>query len=330
MSTKYLNAQDEHIQNLLKHDITTFEDHFHKKFNENDYVCEYTKLDYTSNGKNRGVIVLLNTCDIVSDIDIVIPTIYNKNFIRWIDFEINGSQIDKVYFNGITENIIYNLMQKKVINIENKHVIPIPFFMNMIPLLKLKKSEIRFWIETNDEYADIFNNIELYGKKYTLKSDNMRQLLINEEKKEYMIIQIQTQFTGEDYINKGINKYKLPYNHPVFLIHFDGINKTNIKNITLTFDDEIIRSGKDEFDDVKKIFGENNYDNIDSNIIIFDNTFNKNNLYSNHTNNFSTIDCARLIIDIDEVHADSVISITAMNYNTIYFASGTMALTYSK
>jgi len=74
MSNKYFGAQDAHIKKLLENNITSFEDDFHKRFYENDYVCEYTKLDYNILCKTyRGTVVLLNTCDVISDINIVIP-----------------------------------------------------------------------------------------------------------------------------------------------------------------------------------------------------------------------------------------------------------------
>jgi len=226
-------------------------------------------------------------------------------------------------------------MHKKVTNIENKHVIHFPFFMNMIPLAKLHKSQIVFCIEIKNEYAGYLQNVELYGKKYTLKDNNMRHSLIQEQK-EYMIIQ--TQLMSES-IKSGVCSYCLPFNHPVFLLYFSGIDKTKIKNITLMFDNKIIfNKNNDEhddtteifYDDTTKIFYKDNYNGIESNIIIFGDDFNKNNLYLNSTKNFSTIDKAILKIYTDEINADSEINISVMNYNTLYYASGKAGLTFSR
>ena len=121
--------------------------------------------------------------------------------------------------------------------------------------------------------------------------------------------------------------------HPVFLLHINGIDKTKIKNIKLLVDSYIIADGVEEFNNMKKIYCENNnYNEIDSNIVIFGNTFNKNNFYLNSALNFSTIVHwpAQLIIDVDEIDEDSGINITALNYNTVRFASGKAGLRYSK
>lgn len=344
----FSNAQDKHIKNLHEQNITSFENDFHKRFSENEYTCEYTKLNYFSHhrpfnfdpgylmAQSRACITLLkNECDVISDMHIVVPAMYfDKITIRRIEFTIDGSDFGKVCFTG-AEKIIYNLMQKKVINHENKYVIQFPFF-DMIPLLKLTDSKIVFWIlaecantEENNIYKNFFNDIDIYGKKYILKDDNQRQLLINEPS-EYIIIH--NQYCGEESVKTGINRYKLGFVHPVFLLHINGIDKTKIKNIELLADSHIIADGVEEFDNMKKIFCENNnYNEIDSHIVIFGNTFNKNNFYLNSTLNFSTFDRpAQLIIDVDEIDEDSEIFISALNYNTVRFASGKAALRYSK
>lgn len=363
LHTKYMGMQDQFINNLLENNITSLRSEFYKKYSgmENkSYISHFDKLDYeVKECKYLGETLyfkynLFKMCDYIDNIKLAIcnKDIYKDIFelLESISLEINGMTLNRIYFDKYQNQMLKLFDQSLNTNTnteqnigQNMSFISLSLFdmMHLTPLNE--KLDISIMVKFNDlELIDI-NNFLLYGDKISLieqtnsnsntNSDIDTNLIPNEI--ETIIPQIQ--FTGDESIQNGINKYRLNFNHPVLILYFYGIEKEKILNVCLEFDGVVVLSKTIyELEDLKL----KNSINTDCFVITFSDEFDLKNLFYNKTVNFSRIDNAKLIINTNLAsdneknnklnQSQSIIKIHALNFNTLRITENGCGLRFSK
>ena len=278
----------------------------------------------------------------ISDLDLIIDhdSNYNiENAIKIIEVEIGGQRIDRlssmreVDLNcQIINSSSPTNFARKVTTTHNKDgtcttFIPLelaPFHSNELFLLG---SLYRHDVKLNIQFGDFpVTDAEIWGKTYYFGEDVWK--LFTQLSQEVMTIQ--SQFTGEENVILGEpNKIHLCFNHPVTCIYFWGIDKQLIKNIKL------LLNGIDYIDTTPKMLDhiskQRGIERTDDSLIIFLNDGDITKPYS--WLNFSNIDNATLILNLDESTTDELngnVRIVALSHQSLRIMNGMAGLSFSK
>lgn len=331
---KYQGSQDSYFEKNKNRLI--LENQPYDKFN--DYVYDEIKVIKQNSGHRviYNIVRGISELDaMISDIDIILPIDSSiqedpdiDKIIQRIEILIGGLRGDQIC--NVKQLIVTNwLYNRNIRYVNNNIILPLSFWIttNKIPLYAIDYNTIPICIEYNPIYSKSnIDNVKFYAKKYKIPQNELRNL----RSISYEIMSVQTEYTGqEDYI-KGVNKYRLDFTHPVFMFSIYGINKpidkSLIKNIKVEFNDETFYDGDiTTLEELKKI----NNINIDPIVIIFSNTFNREQIYNNQTINFSMIDEPTLTIKTEQ-EGDNIIGISALDINLVKIACGMMGFLYSK
>jgi hypothetical protein len=307
--------------------------------------------DFGSNRVNDTQIyefALLRQCDFIEDLNIVIKKQKGLEYqFGEITLEISGLRVQRLY-DTTQLNVLNSVYGQHTVEDEDTITIPCTFTNRIIPLVKLLHHEVRIKIEiihktlpepienqgtgSHKEWERQLD-VDLYGNMYYLNLQLRRQLFQSQDFFNTTTRIIQSQFTGEDNIKRGINHIRLPFNHPVFLIYFYGIDQAKINNIQFVVNGETVydrsiflRDRSAQGTDSIGLLEE--HDN-DKTFIYFSKTFDFDNLYNNETINFSRIEKVVLVIDTDQ-EDDATLNIVGLNYGIARTGGGMYGLAFSK
>lgn len=164
--------------------------------------------------------------DLINMVDLVVTNpqqLQPGDYLKQIYVEIGGQRIDFIASEDIDTVMKTNcvLFDRKMTHIQGKSFVPLvmaPFHQNNLVRIRKMQHTIRIVLELKT-----LMDIELYGRKYiTNLTDRIVQF-----------ITVQNQYLGSEKLHKGVNTFKLYFNHPLFLMYFWGFDKTKVKNITL-------------------------------------------------------------------------------------------------
>lgn len=257
--------------------------------------------------------------DLINMVDLVVfnpKQLKSGDYIKRIFVEIGGQRIDYMTCGDIDTMINTNcvLFDRKMSHIHDKTFIPLvvaPFHQNNLIRIRNMQHGIRIVVELKQDME-----MELYGRKY----------ITNVTSKSENFITVQNQYTGCEKLRKGVNTFRLNFNHPMFLIYFWGFDKTKVKNITL----RLQRAG-DFYNGPIEALEHFKYNHmghdVDPVVMYFAHTG-----YFQPTKcsvNFSRLDYIDLIIETDEEEERDVY-IIGHNMQVMQCASGMYGMRFSK
>jgi len=241
----------------------------------------------------------------------------NPENIEEISVIYGGQRFDRA-FSWEQLQINMKIFKQKWTRNGDNYMIPLcisPFYSHLLACPSTEHHNLEIWVNFKQQYT---GPIELYANMFYFIE---RQKLF----KEHEFISFQTQYTGKEKLTKGVNKIKLHYNHPVCLLYFYGFDKSKVKNIKFTLDNNIYYNGTiHELDHIKENYG---YGDIDATMLIFS-IPQKLHEIKNGTINFSRIDYPEIEIETEEDEAD--FNIFGLNTQAIRYCSGMYGLCFSK
>lgn len=134
------------------------------------------------------------------------------------------------------------------------------------------------------------------------------------------VLNIQSQFTGDDKICKSDNIVRLNFNHPIFLLYVCVIDVLKLNGIRLFFDETEFFNTSDS---VLK------YTTFENGVIILMGDELNDNIYTNPTVNLSRVENAILKIDTNQ-EEEFIVRVYAVNYQIASFSGGMFGLKFSK
>ena len=286
--------------------------------NNHRYQRVFSKLDFTKktcNEKNTNYILTVNrTCDFINNLTLMIQ---NPENIEEISVLYGGQRFDRAFSWEQLQINMKIFKQKWSCNGDN-YMIPLcisPFYSHLLAQPSTQHHKLEIYVNFKQKYT---GPIELYANMFYFIE---RKKLYN----EHEFVSFQTQYTGEEKLVKGVNKFKLHYNHPVCLLYFYGFDKSKIKNIKFILDNNIYYNGTiHELDHIKENYG---YGDIDATMLIFA-IPQKPHEIKNGTINFSRIDYPEIEIETDEDEAD--FHIFGLTVQAIRYSSGMYGVVFSK
>jgi hypothetical protein len=193
-----------------------------------------------------------------------------------------------------------------------------------LPLYQLQYSTVKLNIRLKNQYEHSFEPY-LMGNVFSLDSS------LRKSNKEIQDITIRHECFGVSRddglplkIKKGINRFRLYYNHPNVLMYFWGFQKHLVKRITLLFEGKPYFDGTYEDLEYKKISKKYK---IEPSVIFFSQE--PLNINSKSCINFSFLDKAELVIETtQEVETD--FHVVALYKSVNKYMSGTHGHVFTK
>lgn len=332
-----------------------------KKFLRNIHQVVYKKLKFLKNSdasyktpyfdfENNKTIVKIHkfveftiekTCDLINNVDLVLinPT-NNKNKNKNVNININdiiesiettyGDQrIDQLNSGDLYTQIETNcaIFKRKISYINGKIFIPLvmaPFYNNNLVFPSTQHMLLKINIKFKENYDH--SEVSIYANNYYL--DTLDRRILYTDPHEFITIQNQGAYEHSKYkMKKGINIFRLNFNHPVYQIYFWGFDKTKVKNIKLELNKANFYNGPIEPLEHHKL--ELGLD-VEPVMIFF--SQNKIDECLKSSINFSRIDYANLIIETEEEieEEEKEIYIIGLNMQPIRCSNMMYGLAYSK
>ena len=199
-----------------------------EQFDTREYLLK--SLHYTKEYRKLNMQKLKQVCDFINNVDLYVPNPPEK--IASIEILIGGQRIDKI--TGDIETMMNTNAaifgsNRRVKHTESHTIIP----LHMAPFHDMNL--VSPWYEYHDLVILINNGavaeVDFYAECYYVS--NHQKTLQTQEGVTY-----QNQFHYADSsLKKGVNTFKLNFNHPMHCIYFWGFDKSKIKRIVLTLND---------------------------------------------------------------------------------------------
>ncbi len=237
-----------------------------------------------------------------------------------IEYEIGGQRFERLGLHDIKFNM--QLLGKQITIVEDKIHMPLPFFLDMFPVHSHRWHSLRIRIDFVEPFQWL-DDVRLIGTVYNITNEECLNKLYQTPLE---LFTCQTQFTGPEECQQGINKIQLNYNHPVCCLYINGLNKTKVRSLQLVFNDEEIIKGDIDFFEQRKREAGFATDNV---VLFFEepSKFNVTNMLVNKHVNFSQINHAKLVIDAEE---PMTVNISAINLAIFRYSSGMVGSAFSK
>lgn len=287
------------------------------------HVCERTK-------RNTILFKVQPNCDFINMLDIVVPNLNNapiNSILRRVEVEFGGHRMDIMNVTDIETQIRTNaaLFGRSINTINGKIFIPLtmaPFHENNVVNPSTLYHQLSIWVDLHDEYYELRDAIELYGNVYYVNVSDKRQYLNT----GYDMVTTQNQFCGEEIMKKGVNKFKIRFNHPMYLMYFWGFDKTKVKNIKLMLNDKVaFFNGPVEILEHTKI--NKGFGSLEPIMLFF--SPDKPCTRTKSILNFSRIDNAYIEIDTDQ-EDETPMYMVGINMQSLRCSCGMVGLVFSK
>lgn len=218
------------------------------------YQRVYKTLDFKNVQKQSNCCfkyTIDSTCDLIHNVDVYIPKKEEfrlNDLVYSIEILIGGQRIDKIYASqcekkGDIETLLNTSAEllhsrRKVEYTDTYIIIPLhlaPFHDSNLVFPSCEWHEMVISIE--GAFSELYNpkDFQIYAECYYV--DEQTKYRLKNTLQEFPTYQNITYYGDSHVLKKGINKFKLNFNHPVHSIYFWGFDKTKIKRITLTLND---------------------------------------------------------------------------------------------
>lgn len=293
-------------------------------FLKNRHQWSYSQLDTENKEyKNNEVRILIKrTCDLINMVDIMIDNPDNLpigSLIKSIKTEYGGQYIDALRNETqITTNAA--IFKRPITNMNGKTIIPLtmaPLHEHNLVFPSMIHHELVVWVSMLTPC-----NPKLFGNKYYLETPDRQHLFSVSH--EFATLQTFMFNDFKNKITKGVNSFKLPFNHPTYMIYFWGFDKSKVTNVAFNLNGAPYYSGPIEpLEHQKALRGLN----VEPTFIFFSqDPFHKQ---IKSSINFSRIDSIELVITTDQ-EEETDFHVAAINLQGYRCLSGMFGLVYSK
>lgn len=307
---------------------------------DNEFQFSYSQIEtttcrrcHTSDTDTTVKMVLdKSDCSFINHVDIAIPNpdkIPLSSILKMVKLEYGGQRIDQFYVEDDLEtqiNTISALLgspQRKVRHIDGVTFVPLPMAMLQDNNLMIMHGMVQYpavYLVLTKDFEE--TNVQLYGKRFVVKSDKMNRVLNT----PHNVIVTQCQYTGAEKMVHGVNIFKLNFVHPTSAIFFWGFDKTKVKNVKLTLDGSVFYNGSVQALEMFK--ASRGFDGDVKPVVIFFSE-DKINVRGHKTVNFSRFNNPELIIETDD-ECESPVYIVAVNSQPLRYMNGMCGLAFSK
>lgn len=213
------------------------------------YKTTYAKLDATRTVLTQSLTLCFHIqrqCDLINMLDLVIPSQYSINsVIRKIEVEFGGQRMDIMSVSEDIETQIKTnaaLFGRTISHFDDMTFIPLtlaPLHANNLVFPSAKYHDLRIYVQLQPSFfkENQGKDIELYGCQYIVSDRYKLQTDAHD------FITVQNQYTGAEVLKKGINRIKLNFNHPVYVIYFWGFEKDKVKKVRLLLNNAVFFEG---------------------------------------------------------------------------------------
>jgi hypothetical protein len=298
-----------------------------KIFLKNTHQVVYEEIQTTRKTWNTHISFTINRqCELINKLDLVISNPENvsiNKLIKKIEVEFGGQRMDCLNIGDLHTQILTNcaIFGRTMSHINGKTFIPLtmaPLHGNNLVMPSSKWHDLKILIDFVDERCS--DTVQIYGNKYYLEMKD-RQDLSN---KDHALITTQNQHYGTDRIKKGVNRFKLSYNHPVYMMYFWGFDKSKVTKVVLQLNGVDFYNGPIEpLEHLKLSRGHN----VEPTFIYF--SHDDIHKPTQSSVNFSRIDDATLWIYTEE-EEERDIYIVGLNMQPLRYANGLVGLAFSK
>lgn len=277
-----------------------------------------------SNNHTIAFYITRNQCDLISELDLVLPNPDNiqpdkfvHEYIQSVTIEIGGHRFDKAMTS--TQLLTTNQLFKRYTRtINNTTFIPLslaPFHKwTPVPPSTTYHDFVIFVEFKKHPLSSSSSPLRLCGLRYWLQQKQS-------DKDAYEFITHQQQNWGPETIKSGVNRIQLNLNNITRMIYFWGFDKTKVTNIRFLLDDEPYYEGTiEELEHYKCVAG---YPDLtDPTMIVFSNeSFDK---FPYSAINFSVYDKA--VLEIETTEENAIIDIVGISINQIVWSNGMMGM----
>ena len=190
-----------------------------------NYNKEYRKLKTC---KNQNKYVIQKDCDLINNVDLYILNPSEK--ITSIEILIGGQRIDKI--TGDIETIMNTNAaifgsNRRVKHTDSYMIIP----LHMAPLHDMNLVSPSYQYHELVILIEGAVEVDFYAECYYIFNYQKTLQAVQEG------VTYQNQFADQNVLKKGVNTFKLNFNHPMHCIYFWGFDKSKIKRVTLALND---------------------------------------------------------------------------------------------
>ena len=286
-------------------------------FQNETYQMVYDKLAYDTTIRNNYInFKIKSNCDLINNIDLIIPNPQNKrlnSLIKSISCEY-GTVIDRLNASDLETQINTNCSflgaQRKISYSNDKIFIPLvmaPFNNHNLVQPKMENHELNIIVDFHEFMYDMYT-IELMGCMYAMKSDKLKRITDG-----YNFITIQNQYTGVEHIHgtsHSQHSFTIHFMQPTYLLYFWGFDKSLVKNVKLLLNGYTFYDGSLDALEFYKI--SRGFKDVEPSVIFF--TDQNDLTQSNKCSvNFSRIDSSKLLIQTSQSDFDmNIIGLSMM------------------
>lgn len=301
---------------------------------ERDYQVVYTKINTNKQWSTKPNCLRFDvekTCDLINMIDLVVDNkdgIPINSFLRKIEVTYAGHRMDILNVNEDIETQIRtnaSLFGRQLNIINGKMFIPLamaPFHENNLVFPSTVHHQLTIYVDLHENVGVTLADVDIYGNMYHLNEYDRDMLHRN----SHEMVTTQNQYMGVETMCKGLNCFKISYNHPVYMMYFWGFDKAKVKNVRLVLDnDNVFFEGPIEaLEHVKMVRGQHDVEPV---TLFF--SPDKVGAQTKSSINFSRIDNAYLEIETDQ-EGETPVYIVALSMQTFRYCSGMVGFVYSK
>lgn len=316
--------------NLLKGRI------YHTIYEKLQYVVTVNRRKNLHDNVTRTAVCATLThgqCDLISGVDLVLPDPNNNmtelllnRYIHTVDVEFAGMRTDKACS---PEQLMHQgeIFGRFASRHGKKLFVPLalaPLHEHNAVMPSTKHHELKIII-TFAEGIETLPEFELCANKIFVKPTSSSFVELPLDKNRYAQLVQRMQYAGPDKIKKGVNKVRLNFNHPTYLIYFWGIDTDKVKRVRLLFDkDEPFFDGTlAELGRTKCLAGYAHMHDV-SMIVFSTSSFAEPPCA---TVNFSRIDNAFLEIETEQEETD--LHVVAVSTDMLVYQDGMVGMRYS-
>lgn len=189
-----------------------------------------------------------------------------------------------------------------------------------LPIIALQSDDITIDIKLKNFVSSDLSRLEFWVDYVFLDDVERQKFALSDHK--YLIDQVQT--TGVEYINK-ISKIRLDFNHPVKEIvwQLDSSNHNKLDKVGLELNGENIfkKKSADYFSHVQR-YNFHTGSNVGNYIYVHSFSLAPEDHNPSGTINFSRIDNAELLLDLNNSAVNANVEVFAVNYNVLIIKNG--------
>ena len=212
------------------------------------YNVVYGKLDAdrTVYASNTVRFTVKRQCDLINHLDLLIPNPDNlslSDILEGLSVEFGGgTTMDAMRVSDDMQTHVETsaaLFGRKITHANGKTFVPLvmaPLHANNLVFPSSIHHDLWIAVTFKQGFAVDIDAVELYANKYVV-SESARERLFSEP---HSFMTTQHQYIGPDRLEKGVNRIKLHFNHPTYLIYFWGFDPSKVKNVRVLLDNDTV------------------------------------------------------------------------------------------